>query len=164
MTEDINIRRARSVYRKVNEAIEKNGWAVKADDQNLVLAYGIKSGEDSEPVQFVIAVDAELQLIRLETRPIIKFDKSRLIDAALGVCVANAILADGSFDLMLKGGALTYRQALVFRGSTNLSLDAVLYLLNYSVFAVNSFSDKFKLLSEGKLNGSDFIAACKDII
>lgn len=164
MSEDLKLRKARSVYRKVNEAIEKNGWSCKCDEQTLALAYGIKTEEDGEPVNFVIKIDAERQLVRLETQPLMKFDSIRLIDAALAVCTANVILADGSFDLKLKGGALAYRQALVFRESTNLSLDAITYLLNYSVYAVNSFLSKFKLVNEDKIKGADFLAACRDII
>ena len=162
--EELSMRKARSVYRKLTEAIAENGWKYKADDDKLIMVYGIKSEEKEEPVNFIVKVDAERQLILLETRPIITFNADVLISAAEAVCTANVILADGCFDLKLKSCELIYRQALSFRSSTNLSVGAIKYLLSYSVFAVNSFLGKLKLVNDGKISGAEFTDACKDIM
>lgn len=161
MTEDLNIRKARSVYRKLNEAVEKNGWKCKTNDDKLALAYGIKTAVGL--TEFVAYIDAERQLVCVGTFPLMTFDASRLRDGALSVCAANLMLADGNFDLRMKSGELSFRQAVAFRESTNLSVEAITYMLDYALYAVNAFIDKFKLVNEGKLSGADFAEACKDI-
>ncbi len=160
--EDIETRKARSVYRKLAEAVEKNGWKCKTNDGKLAVAYGIKS-EGLDTVRFVAYVDAERSLICVNSLPIMNFGAERVREGAKAVCVANCFLADGSFDLKIKGGELSFRQAASFRGDTNLSVEAIAYLLNYSLYAVSSFFDKFKLVNEGKLDGSNFYSACESL-
>ncbi|MCH5350628.1 MAG: YbjN domain-containing protein [Clostridiales bacterium] len=161
--EDLGMRKARSVYRILTEALDKNGWKYKADDDRITLAYGVKTENDDEPVTFTVRVDAEHQIVLLKTQPLLSFPAERLVEGAKAVCAANNVLVDGNFDLKLKGGALTYRQALVFRETTLLSVEALRFLLNYSIFAINTMLDKFALVSEGKLDGAGFCEACKSI-
>lgn len=161
--EDLKIRKARSVYRKLCEAVEKNGWKCKSDDDKLAVAYGIKV-ENGGEFQFLVSIDADRQLVCLNSFTLMEFDAAHIIEGAVAVCGANFLLADGNFDLKIKGGALSYRQALAFHNSTNLAVDAIDYLLTYSLYAVNSFIGKFELVKEGKLKGGEFIEACKDIL
>ncbi|MCH5158320.1 MAG: hypothetical protein J1F33_03880 [Clostridiales bacterium] len=161
--EELNMRKARSVYRILTEALDKNGWDYNGNDDELTVTYAVKTDGDSDPVGFTVAVDAEKKLVLLKTQPMIRFGAERLVEGAKAVCAANAFLVDGNFDLRLKGGALTYRQALVFRETTVLSVEALRYLLNYSVFAVNMLLDKFKLVSDGKIDGAEFIEKISEI-
>ena len=145
---------AKTVYADLCAALEKRNWNYQKHEGDLVITFGV-SGDDI-PMEFVLAVDPELQLLRVFSRLPFTVPEDKRMDLAIATCVASNGIIDGSFDYDIAKGTIVFRLTASFRGSK--IGDALFeYLIGCSSVAVDEFNDKFLALCKGLIDINDFI-------
>jgi len=156
MADENKIALAKNVYNTLCAAIERREWRFDKDEENLVVHFGV-SGDDI-PMQFIMVVDAERQLIRLLSPMAFKMSESKRMDGAIATCVASFGLADGSFDYDLADGTIVFRMTASFRESS-IGEGLFQYMISCSCAVVDEYNDKFLAIDKGLMSITDFIAS-----
>ena len=138
--------------------LDKKEWRYKRFDDDLVITFGV-SGEDI-PMEFVLVVDAERQLLRVFSQLPFTVPEDKRMDLAIATCVATNGLADGSFDYDIEKGKIAFRLTASFRES-KIGEGLFAYIIRCSSFTVDLFNDKFFALSKGYMSINDFMTQSK---
>ena len=86
--------RANEIYNGLCAALDARNWKYKKDEAALVVFFGV-NGEDV-PMQFIIKVDADRQLVRVMSPLPFKMSKEKRMEGAIATCVANYGMVDGA--------------------------------------------------------------------
>ncbi len=155
MVDEKKMELAKQVYQTLCEAIERREWNFGKDEEKLLVHFGV-SGDDI-PMQFILIVDAERQLIRLMSPMPFKMSESKRMEGAIATCAASFGMADGSFDYDLSDGTIVFRMTASFRES--LIGDGLFqYMISCSCAMVDKYNDQFLALDKGIMSITDFIA------
>ena len=92
MVDEKKMELAKQVYQTLCEAIERREWNFGKDEEKLLVHFGV-SGDDI-PMQFILIVDAERQLIRLMSPMPFKMSESKRMEGAIATCAASFGMAD----------------------------------------------------------------------
>lgn len=156
MIDESKISLAKNIYDTLCEAIEKREWHFDKDEEEMVVHFSV-SGDDI-PMQFIMVVDAERQLIRLMSPMEFKMSESKRMDGAIATCVASYGLADGSFDYDLSDGTIIFRMTASFRESI-IGEGLFQYMISCSCAIVDKYNDKFLAIDKGLMSINEFIAS-----
>ncbi len=151
---EVNMGKAREVFATICRMLDNKGWKYEKLEDNLVIKTGV-SGEDL-PIDIVMKVNPNNQLVSLFSFLPFKTDESKRVDMAMAVVVANYGFADGSFDYDISDGTILFRLTSSYIEST-LSEDLFEYMLLVSVTTVDKYNDKFFMISKGMLTIQQFI-------
>lgn len=146
---------AKKVYQTLCDAIERRGWTFEKNEENLFVHFGV-NGEDI-PMQFILLIDIERQLIRLLSPLPFKMSESKRMEGAIAACAASFGMADGSFDYSLSDGTVTFRMTASFRESL-IGEGLFQYMISCSCAMVDKYNDQFLALDKGFMSISDFVA------
>lgn len=156
MADEMKLAAAKQVYDSLCAAIDNRKWKYNKDEEKLIVSFGV-NGEDI-PMQFVILVDADRQLVRvLSPLPFMMAEDKRM-EGAIATCAATYGLADGSFDFDLNNGRIVFRMTASYRES-QIGEGLFQYLISCSCAMVDEYNDKFLAISKGLISISDFIAS-----
>ena len=144
---------AQQVYQTVCAALEARDWKYKKEEADLLVRSGVRG--DDLPIEFVIAVDEDRQLIRVLSPLPFKMSEDNRIDGAIAVCGANFGMVDGSFDYDLTNGRIVFRMTESFRESTIGQL-LIQYMISCTIAMVDEYNDKFLALNSGVMKVEDF--------
>lgn len=154
MADAKKIENAMKVYESLCEAIDKRGWKYEKDEEQLLVHFGV-SGDDI-PMQFVLIVDIERQLIRLMSPLPFTMCESKRMEGAIATCTASFGMVDGSFDYDITEGTIIFRLTASFRES--LIGDGLFqHMISCSCFMVDKYNDLFLALDKGIISIADFI-------
>ena len=154
MADEKKIELAKQVYQTLCESIEKREWKYGKDEEKLIVHFGV-SGDDL-PMNFVISVDEERQLIRLMSPLPFKMGESKRMEGAIATCVASYGMADGSFDYDLSDGEIVFRMTASFRDSV-IGEGLFQYLISCSCAMVDKYNDQFLAIDKDIMSITDFI-------
>ena len=154
MEDEKKLKNALAVYETVISALDAREWTYDRDDDELVIRFGVQ-GEDI-PMDFVIRVDAERQLLKLFSFLPFKVKEDKRVDLSLATNYINYTLINGNFDLDLSDGSLLFRVTTSFHGSL-IGEDLIQYLISISLGTVDDYNDKFLAINSGFLSVEDFI-------
>lgn len=146
---------AKKVYDDLCASLDKREWHYQKHDEDLVVTCGV-AGEDI-PMQFVLIVDAERQLLRVLSRLPFTVPEDKRMELAIATCAASYGLADGSFDYDIAKGTIDFRLTASFRES-KIGDGLFEYLIGCSSFTVDKYNDKFFALCKGLITINDFIS------
>lgn len=155
MVDEKKMELAKQVYQTLCEAIERREWNFGKDEEKLLVHFGV-SGDDI-PMQFILIVDAERQLIRLMSPLPFKMSESKRMEGAIATCAASFGMVDGSFDYDLSDGTIVFRMTASFRESL-IGEGLFQYLISCSCAMVDKYNDQFLALDKGIMSITDFIA------
>ena len=155
MVDEKKMELAKQVYQTLCEAIERREWNFGKDEEKLLVHFGV-SGDDI-PMQFILIVDAERQLIRLMSPIPFKMSESKRMEGAIATCAASFGMADGSFDYDLSDGTIVFRMTASFRESL-IGEGLFQYMISCSCAMVDKYNDQFLALDKGIMSITDFIA------
>ena len=155
MVDEKKMELAKQVYQTLCEAIERREWNFGKDEEKLLVHFGV-SGDDI-PMQFILIVDAERQLIRLMSPMPFKMSESKRMEGAIATCAASFGMADGSFDYDLSDGTIVFRMTASFRESL-IGEGLFQYMITCSCAMVDKYNDQFLTLDKGIMSITDFIA------
>lgn len=142
-------REARNVYESIMKMLDKHNFNYKPDDDNLVI--NIKMHGDDLPMDFVLKVDAKRDLVIFSSMLPFKFNLDRVVAGAVAVCSINYLLADGSFDLDVRDGELSFKLTSSYKDSL-LSEESLEYMFGIACGTVDKYNDKLLLISEGHMD------------
>ncbi len=155
MTDEKKLALAKEVYASLCDAIDKRGLHYHKVEEELI-AHFIARGEDL-PMQFILAVDADKQLISLLSPLPFKMSESKRMEGAIATCVATYGMADGIFYCVFSDGPSVFRMSASFREST-IGEGLVQYMIECSAAMVDLYNDKFLALEKGVMSITDFMA------
>lgn len=155
MVDEKKMELAKQVYQTLCEAIKRREWNFGKDEEKLLVHFGV-SGDDI-PMQFILIVDAERQLIRLMSPMPFKMSESKRMEGAIATCAASFGMADGSFDYDLSDGTIVFRMTASFRESL-IGEGLFQYMISCSCAMVDKYNDQFLALDKGIMSITDFIA------
>lgn len=146
---------AETVYADLCASLDRREWHYKRFDDDLVISFGV-TGEDI-PMEFVLMVDAERQLLRVFSQLPFTVPEDKRMELAIATCVATNGLADGSFDYDITNGKISFRLTASFRES-KIGDGLFQYLIGCSSFTVDKYNDKFFAVCKGYMSVNDFIS------
>ena len=155
MIDEKKMAQAKQVYNTLCNAIERRNWKFGKDEEKLVVHFGV-SGDDI-PMDFILVVAAERQLIRLLSPMPYKMSEGKRMEGAIATCAATYGLADGSFDYNLANGEIVFRMTASFRESV-IGEGLLQYMISCSCTMVDQYNDQFLAIDKGLISISDFIA------
>lgn len=155
MADEKKMELAKQVYQTMCDAIDRRNWRYGKDEEKLLVHFGVNG--DDIPMQFILIVDADRQLIRVMSQLPFKMSEDKRMEGAIATCVASYGMADGSFDYDLSNGAIVFRMTASFRDSV-IGEGLFQYLISCSCAMVDKFNDQFLAIDKGLLSIGDFIA------
>ena len=155
MVDEKKMELAKQVYGTLCAAIERRDWKFDRDDDKLVAYFGVNG--DDVPMNFVIAVDAENQLIRLMSPLPFKMSEEKRMEGAIAACAATYGMADGGFDYDLSDGEIVFRATACFQNS-QIGDGLFQYMISLACAMVDKYNDQFLAIDKGVLSISDFLA------
>ena len=154
MADFMQNRLAQQVYETLCSALDNRNWRYKKHEEELVVSFGVNG--DDIPMDFVIKVDADRQLIRVFSYLPFKMSENKRVDGAVAVCVINNGIVDGAFEYDLTDGSLTFKLVASFREST-IGEGLIAYMIDCTTFTVDRYNDKLLALSKGMLTVEDLM-------
>ncbi len=145
---------AAKVYHTLCQAIENREWSFEKDEENLTAYFGVRG--DDIPMQFILRVDEDRQLIRLLSMLPFKMSEEKRMEGAIATCVITYGLADGSFDYDLSDGSVYFRMTASFRDSI-IGEGLFQYMISCACAMVDQYNDQFLALDKGIISIADFI-------
>ena len=145
---------AQQVYATMCQALDERNWKYSRFEEDLVVAFGVNG--DDLPMNFVLQVDEERQVIRLMSGLPFKMPEDKRVEGAIAAIVASYGMVDGSFDYDLQSGSVLYRMTASFRGS-RVGTGLFAYLIDCACAMVDRYNDKFLAISKGILTIQDFL-------
>ena len=152
MAEQQRNKNADAVFKTLCETLDDRHWKYDAHPEDNVVHF-IVGGEDI-PMEFVIHVDPEKELVRMLSQLPFTFSEAKRIEGAIATCQATFKLADGSFDYDFKTGRILFRMTSSFRGSL-ISKELLAYMVDCSCYTVDAYNDKFLMIDRGVLGIED---------
>ena len=146
---------AKQVYGTLCEAIERREWKFGKDEEKLLVHFGVRG--DDIPMNFILVVDAERQLVRLMSPLPFKMCEAKRMEGAIATCAATYGMADGSFDYDLSDGEIVFRMTASFRES-RIGEGLLQYMISCSCAMVDKYNDQFLAIDKGIIRIADFLA------
>lgn len=137
---------------KMNFHYTKEG---KDKDGDYLIHFAF-SGDDL-PMQFVMFMDVNRQLIRLMSKLPFAFSEGKRVDGAVVVSRANYKMVDGNFDYNFATGEIIFKITTSFLDSV-IGEDLLLYMIRLGVSMVDEFNDKFYAIDRGEMTVEEFLA------
>ena len=152
MADQKSIKSAETVYNTLCEMLDDRNWKYDKHPEDSVVHFVV--GGDDIPMEFVVNIDAERQLVRMLSQLPFTFSEAKRIEGAIATCQATFKLADGSFDYDFKTGRNLFRMTSSFRGSL-ISKELLAYMVDCSCYTVDAYNDKFLMIDRGVLGIED---------
>lgn len=159
MADNMQLMYARSAYHTLCKALDNVGWNYQRKDDEFKIMFGVNG--DDIPMNFLVIVDAERQLIRLLSLLPFQMNEDKRIEGAVATCAINYLLADGSFDFDIEEGHVMFRMTNTFRGSI-IGEELVNHMVSVACFTVDKYNDMLSALNDGSISLSDFIQSLND--
>ncbi len=156
MSESDKMQLAQEVYDNLCEALDRREWKYEKFPDDLTIRF--KSIGDDLPMDFIVIVDSDRQLLRVMSPVPVDDNKNKRLELAIATCVASYGLSDGSFDYDITTGDIFFRLTVCFRNST-IGDGLFEYLVGVSSAIVDKYNDKFFAISKGLLSVDDFIVS-----
>ena len=156
MAELSKVDQAQQVFDKMCAVLDAREWKYESFPEDLTIRF--HSIGDDLPMEFIVIVDSERQLLRVMSPVPVDDNKNKRLDLAIATCVASYGLSYGSFDYDITTGHIFFRLTVCFRNST-IGDGLFTYLVGVSSAVVDKYNDKFFAISKGLLSVDDFIVS-----
>lgn len=153
MSDDKKLKNAQNVYKTLCAMLDDKELKYEKHEDDLVVTFIL--GGDDIPMQFVLKVDSDRELIRLISPIPASFEGDKRIDGAIATSQVNYRLADGSFDYDFRQGRVLFRMTSSFIDSL-ISKDLFEYMVAVASYTVDEYNDKFFMLAKGQLPLEEF--------
>ena len=151
---EIKMERAKKAYATLCEALDARNWKYEKVDDDLLVHFSVNG--DDLPIQYIIFVDVDRQLIRLLSHMPFDMSEDKRVDGAIATCHATYGLRDGSFDYDLSDGKIVYRMTSAFLDN-EVPVSLIQYMIDFTGAVVDKYNDKFFALNKGFLTIEKFL-------
>ena len=153
MSDDKKLKNAQIVFSTLCAMLDEKELKYNKHEEDLAVTFAF-GGEDI-PMQFVVNIDYQRELIRLLSPIPANFEGDKRIEGAIATCQANYCIVDGSFDYDFKEGSILFRMTSSYIDSL-ISKDMFEYMIAVANFTVDKYNDKFFMLAKGLLPIEEF--------
>ncbi|MDE7394583.1 MAG: YbjN domain-containing protein [Clostridiales bacterium] len=153
MTDDKKVKNAQNVYNTLCEMLDDKDLHYDKHTEDLVVTFTMRG--DDLPMQFVVNIDAERQLVRVLSPLPVTFEDDKRVEGAIATSQINYRLADGSFDYDYAKGRVLFRMTSSFTDSL-LSKDLFEYMIAVATYTVDDYNDKLFMLAKGQMPIEEF--------
>ena len=153
MADEKNLKLAKNVYNSLCEMLDEKNVRYDKDQDDLIISF--ITGGDDIPMQFLVKVDAERQLIRVLSPIPVTFGEEKRVEGAIATCHATYTLADGSFDYDFQTGKVLFRLTSSYMDSL-ISKNLFEYMIIIAIHTVDKYNDKFFMLAKGQMSIEEF--------
>lgn len=150
---------AKSTFDTVCRALDQKEWRYDKDEKDLSIRSGVK-GEDI-PIDFVIKVDADRQVVRLMSFMPFSIAEDKRLDVTIALCAINNNFANGSFDYDISDGTVFFKMTNSFTDS-ELAEEVIDYMVLCACTMIDKYNDKFLMLSKGILSIEQFLSSLEN--
>jgi hypothetical protein len=154
-----NIPSPEAVYQIICSALDSQDWHYSKQEKDMAIVLGLRG--DAGPVNFLIEVDAQRQLICLMSPIEFKMSEEMRMDGALATLVANYGMVDGCFEYDLSDGSISFRMAAAYANSL-IGKELILYMIACTKAMIDKYMPQFMAINKGMLEIEDFIAKEKE--
>lgn len=154
MADAMKTQAAMNVMNTICEMYDDQNFRYDRHDEDLVITCSIHG--DDIPMQFIIQVDAEREVVRFLSPMPFKAPEDKRIDMAIAVAVANYGLINGSFDYDMSDGEIRFRMTASYIDST-LGKELFQYMTYASANTVDRYNDRFMMLNKGIITIEQFL-------
>ena len=154
MADDKFVAKAKEVYAILCQALDNRNWTYEKEEDQLLVHFGVNG--DDIPMQFVMFVDPEKQLITSMSPLPFKMSDEKRIEGAIATCVATFGMADGSFDYDLSTGRISFRITASYRNSA-IGDGLFQYMMSCACAMVDEYNEKFLAIDKGMMDIGEFI-------
>ena len=151
---DIKNKRDINAYVALCDALDERNWTYEKVEDELLVHFTLNG--DDLPMQFLIFIDSDRQLVRLLSPMTSEMSEEKRMDGAIAVCHASYVLSEGSFDYDLSNGRITYRMTYAFLDN-EVNTEVILYLVDFAGAVVDRYNDKFLALNKGYITLEKFL-------
>lgn len=144
-------KQAQEIFMRFCNYLKKVNWQFDTDTTNgnfIILASA--RGEDL-PMNLIVQVDPQRQLISLFSNMPFNMDKEKLLEGAVATSIINHLLADGSFDYDVHDGSILFRMTTSWRGGL-ISDEVFEYLMIVACKTIDDYNDKLLMISKGAMS------------
>ena len=153
MADKKSLKNAKKVYETLCEGLDSIGWRYDRHDDDFIVTLGVNG--DDIPMWLVLGVDADKELVRCMSRLPVVFDSENMVDGAIACAYATWRIIDGSFEIDISKGEVSFRIASSFAGSL-ISKELIKYLVGTAVNTIDDFNDGIAAVANGSMSISDF--------
>ena len=150
---------ARNAYTSICAVLDARNWTYDKDDEKLRIIVGV-TGDDL-PMDFIIRVDTEYQLVKLQSLLPFKFEESKRLEGSIATNYINFQLADGSFDYSMQDGAVAFRLTQSIRES-HIVNSVYRYMIDVACLTIDKYNDNLLMLSKGEIDLEEFLEIVSD--
>lgn len=148
MADANKLKNSTNVYNSLCAMLDARNIRYVKHPEDLSVTFTMQ-GEDI-PMNFILLVDADRELVRLMSPLPVTFDPSKRVEGAIATSQINYSLADGNFDFDFKTGRVVFRLTSSFVDSI-ISQELLEYMIGVSWYVVDEYNDKLLMLSKGTL-------------
>lgn len=154
MVTDKELALAKDVFKRICSILDARNWHYVKDEEANVIRFAV-TGDDL-PIDIIVFVDAERQLVRIISPLDCTFPEDRRLDGAIAICRLNYILRDGNFDYDYTNGTVMFKCTTSFLDSL-ISVDALEYMVNLTLENVDWYNDRLLALAKGNITLDEFM-------
>ena len=154
MADFMQKQQAKTVYETLCATLDNRNWRYKKHEDDLVVSFGVNG--DDIPIDYVIKVDVERQLLRVISFLPFKIGEDKRVDGAVAICVINNGMVDGGFEYDLTDGSVTFKMTASFRES-RIGEGLVAYMIDCTSYTVDRYNDKLLAVSKGMITVADLL-------
>lgn len=154
MSDEKELKQAQAVYKALCEMLDDRGWHYEKNDVELSIECGAQ-GEDL-PLEILIQVDKERQLVTLLSQMPFAIPESRRTALAVAVSQANNGMVDGSFDYDYLSGRIIFRLTSSYRASL-IGKEMLAYMLMCACYTVDNYNDKFLMVAKNEMTTEEIL-------
>ena len=146
-------KQAQTVYETVQKALDNRKWVYNRYDNELTVTMSVNG--DDLPMQLIIEVDSDRELIKLLSKLPLTFPEDKRVDGSIVTNIINTKIADGSFDYKFDMGTVYFRQVSSFKNSL-IGVGLIEYMIDCACWTVDEYNDKLLMISKGLMSLQDF--------
>ena len=158
MSEEKNLKPAKTVYKSLCDMLDERKWHYERHDEDLTITCGVQ-GEDL-PIELIIRVDAQRDLVSLLSPMSFAVPENRRAALAVAVSQANNGMIDGNFDYNYLNGKIAFRQTSSYRNSL-ISKELLWYMIACACNTIDNYNDKFLMVAKNNMTNEEILEFIK---
>ena len=146
---NVDMYKAKLVYRTLLEALDTMGWTYDEHEEDLCITSGVKTKDI--PVDFVFAVRPNQEIVQFISVLPFTMPEDKIVEGAIAICAANYWIINGNFDYSLDDGKISFRMTSSYH-ECDISEELFKYMICVSANTIDSYNDTFALLAQNKIS------------
>lgn len=146
--------KALTVFNNVCRTIDSENLKYTVDNEKLIVFLTAKG--DDLPINILFRVDTDRNVLTVHSLLDTEVAANKRVEFAVAINAANYALVNGSFDLSVDDGKITFRMAQPYLNG-DVSQAIIKYMLYCAFSTVDEYNDRFLMLNKGIINIEKFI-------